>query len=267
MTLAARLETVARRLASLAEDVAAIREELQATQPVGNAPGADTARETVSALVGFLAITPPLREDTLLNTILQCSMYVTGARGAGLTLLDPQKRKLIFKAAVGDGAAGILGYEVPLEGSQHGLAFVTGEVQAAAPLHAEIEAAAGTRFRNVLVAPLMADGEPIGTLSAVNKEHGESFTVRDMEAYKLFSDLAALVVRQRLRESQLRQRMSGESAGTAEALANLAWGPREQELLELTDQIARLAQRSSSSVATLRQIVTALERAAVGPVR
>jgi len=47
------------------------------------------------------------------------SEAVVGAGGAGLTLLDARKKKLVFRAAVGDGADDILGQEVPLKGSRH----------------------------------------------------------------------------------------------------------------------------------------------------
>jgi GAF domain-containing protein len=254
-----RLEAIVSQIRSLMQEVEALRRDLsRQRQPQGDSPVAGAA-EAFSAVISFLAIGPTLEEDSLLNTILKCAMHATGAGGAGLTLLDAKTRKLVFRAAIGDGAEGILGYEVPLAGSQHGLAFATGEVQAAAPIHAEIEEAAGTGFRNVLVAPLVADGEPIGTLSAVNKQGASQFTVQDMEAYKLFSDLAALVVRQRSRETLLARVFSGHGEAPPQSLAGLAIGKRESQLTSLVQRIARLSLRSEGVLHLIEQFVAALE--------
>ena len=124
-----------------------------------------TARQNSGeSLAAYLALTPALDEDALLHTLLECARHVVGAGGAGLTLLDAQKKRLVFRAAVGDGARGILGQEVPLKGSRHGLAFATGEVQNNTPSYAGIEKQAQAKFRNVLVAPLLVSGETVGTI-------------------------------------------------------------------------------------------------------
>src|SRR5664280_3776248 len=128
MNITLPLRKVERRLGSLAAEIARLRKQAakprSKTKPSNALP--DSARE---ALVAYLALTPALDEDALLQTLLKCAMHVVGAGGAGLTLVDPRKQKLVFRAAIGDGAEGIIGQEVPLKGSRHGLAFATGEVQ------------------------------------------------------------------------------------------------------------------------------------------
>jgi GAF domain-containing protein len=247
MDLRSRLETLSGQVGRLAQELESLRAELADAPPPP--PGGDSQFPAVAA---FLALGPSLQEDALLHTILQCAMHATGARGAGLTLFDPDKQRLVFKAAIGDGADGILGYEIPLEGSQHGLAFATGEIQASAPLHKDIESRAGTAFRSVLVAPLMADGEPLGTISAVNKQGDRQFTVQDMQAYREFSQLAALVVRQRTRENVLKQMIAG---GPPAELARWALSEQDQRLMRVFDQLSGWARQSADSLALVERVI------------
>jgi GAF domain-containing protein len=211
-------------------------------------------------VVAYLALTPALDEDALLQTLLKCAMHVVGAGGAGLTLLDPRKRKLVFRAAIGDGAEGIIGQEVPLKGSRHGLAFATGEVQNDTPLYTGIEKATRAHFRNVLVAPLQVAGEGVGTISAVNKVGGGHFDPKDMAAYKLFADLAAVVVRQRCREQVLRRGLAGARRPSAALPA--AFAPEDGQLLELFDSVTRLRHDHPEWLPLVKQFIEAVTRSA-----
>jgi GAF domain-containing protein len=204
-------------------------------------------------LAGYLALAPALGDDALLHNVLRCVMHVVGAGGAGLTLFDPRKQRLVFRAALGDGAEGIVGQEVPLKGSQHGLAFATGEVQAATPIYHKIESAARARFRNVLVAPMMVAGEGVGTLSAVNKKGADHFSREDMGAIRLFADLAAVVVRQRHREQLLRKDIfAAKPAGHG---VSLAFSADDRELLKLFDALASLKEKQPQLIPKVRTFV------------
>jgi GAF domain-containing protein len=212
--------------------------------------------KTGESLAAYLALTPALEEDALLQTLLQCAMQVVGAGGAGLTLLDERKKRLVFRAAIGDGAEGIVGQEVPLKGSRHGLAFATGEVQSDTPTYSGLEKKAKARFRNVLVAPLLVAGEPVGTISAVNKQNAEHFSPGDMAAYKLFADLAAVVLRQRCREQILRR---GFAQGRRASIGlPVALAPEDGQLLAVFDAVARLRQRRPERLGMIKQMVEAL---------
>jgi GAF domain-containing protein len=169
-------------------------------------------------------------------------------------LLDAKKKRLVFRAAVGDGAQGILGQEVPLKGSRHGLAFATGEVQNNTPTYASIEKKAQVKFRNVLVAPLLVNGEAVGTISAVNKQGADHFSAQDMEAYRLFADLAAVVVRQRCREEVLRRGVEGGAGDELPATL----GAEDRELLAVFGGIARVRKRHPERLAAIGQVVEAM---------
>ncbi len=255
MNITLPLRRVESRLSSLAADIARLRH--QAAKPgKKNKPSSalsDAARE---ALVAYLALTPALDEDALLQTLLKCAMQVVGAGGAGLTLLDARRRKLVFRAAIGDGAAGIIGQEVPLKGSRHGLAFATGEVQTDTPLYAGVENAARARFRNVLVAPLQIAGESVGTISAVNKQGADHFSGEDMAAYKLFADLGAVIMRQRCREQVLRRGLAG--ARHPSAALPLALEPEDRQLLELFDAVTRMRHGHPEWLPLVKQFIDGL---------
>jgi GAF domain-containing protein len=184
-------------------------------------------------------------------------MHVVRAGGSGLTLLDPVRKRLVFRAAIGDGAEGIIGQEVPLKGSRHGLAFATGEVQSATPVYTDLEKKAGTAFRNVLVAPLIAGGEAIGTISAVNKQDRDHFSSQDISAFKLFADLAAEVVRQRCREEILRQGLGGANR-TAKNRSLPDLSGEDMELLQLFEGLAALKQTHPALLPGLSHFVKSL---------
>jgi len=257
MSLSKRLDEIKQRVSSLAREIKDLHDDLQVSEQsqAGVSKEEKDLRPISESIMSFLAFSPRMEEDAILDMILQCAMYVVRAGGAGLTLFDHKKNKLVFKAAIGDGSGGIIGYEVPLEGSQHGLAFATGEVQSATPQHTEIESATKSEFRNVLVAPLLVDGEGVGTMSAVNKQDADHFTTRDMEAYKLFADLAALVVRQRVREQILERLMKGDYEKAHDDLKELPVSEDDALLLDIVQDIAKLAQGREDLLPLLQKLV------------
>jgi len=257
MNTSDQLERVEARLRDLAVEIARLREDESPTCPVGMDRNV-SSRGAREALAAYLALSPALGEDAILQTLLTCAMHVVRAGGAGLTLLDPGTKRLVFRAAIGDGAEGIVGQEVPLKGSQHGLAFATGEVQSSTPLYTEIETSAKARFRNVLVAPLQVDGDGVGTISAVNKQDADQFTAEDMAAYKLFADLAAVVIRQRCREQVLRQGLTG--GGQSGDGLPVDFAAEDLQLLELFDSMALLKRTRPEMVAVVRQFIDGLTR-------
>jgi len=259
MNITPSLKKVERQLGLLAMQIARLRKQAAKSGPKSKPSRlqSDAARE---ALVTYLALTPSLDEDALLEMLLKCAMQVVGASGAGLTLLDPRSQKLVFRAAIGDGAAGIVGQEVPLKGSRHGLAFATGEVQTDRPLYTGVEKAARAHFQNVLVAPLQIAGESVGTISAVNKQGADQFNAEDMAAYKLFADLGAVVVRQRCREQVLRSGSAGGRHPWGDPPVPLA--PEDGQLLEVFNSVTRIRKDHPEWLPLLKQFIEGLAHSA-----
>lgn len=211
----------------------------------------------MNAVAGYLALGSDIQDDALLAMILRSAMYVVGGSGAGLTLLNPETNTLVFRAAIGDGSDDIIGYEVPLVGSQHGLAFATGEIQSSTPLNKDIEDKTKIKFRNVLVAPLMIDDDCIGTISAVNKQNGEHFTPEDMDAYKHFSELAALVVRQRQREEVLQELIDGKITSPT-ALSGVGFSEESKRILAIMQDVMMIAKNQDDMLPLCKKLTELL---------
>ena len=261
MSIQPELTNFKKQLASLSDTINNLERKLQ--QSTGHLNGASPGHEannTLTAIASYLSLSPGMEDSALLTMTLRCAMHVVSAGGAGLTLYDQDKQKLVFKAAIGDGSDGIVGYEVPLKGSQHGLAFATGEVQSATPIHSGAEDAAKTNFRNVLVAPLIVDDEAIGTMSAVNKQNGDHFSPADMEAYQLFADMAATIVRQSSR-GQIFEQFIQENNKTAPAgLEKLQFSDNDRQLLECVQNLASIANNRSDLLPICGQIIAQMAK-------
>ena len=250
MDIQTQLQQLQQRLGEITDEVAQLA--VSVIEPEGQEDKVDN----IATLAGYLALSPEPGSNELLNSVLACAMEVVGAKGAGLTLLDPDTNALVFRAAIGDGAEGIIGYQVPLQGSQHGLAFATGEVQASSPLNSDIEASANAVFRNVLVAPLMVDDDPVGTISAVNKEGADHFTAEDMQAYRRFADLAAVVVRQNQRENAFSASLEGSSKSGS---ADYTLAESDRQLLQLVRQLAAINRQRPDQLEMCAQLITLLQ--------
>jgi len=116
-----RVTRLKQQLNSLTEDLDRLSEDLQSREEnnQGQCSSKEEIQDIMKSVSCYLALNPKIEDDSILTMILQCAMYVVRGRGAGLTLYDPAKEKLMFKAAIGDGASGTIGYEVPLQGGKH----------------------------------------------------------------------------------------------------------------------------------------------------
>jgi hypothetical protein len=244
------------KLQNRAEDFIAELEQLR--QDLSAEPEQRNTGERFEYIAAYLAL-GKTTDRKLLNMILGCTMHVVQANGAGLTLFDEQKKKLVFQAAVGDGSKGIIGYEVPLEGSRHGLAFATGEIQCSfTPIHTEVEEKTGTFFSNVLVGPLIAGEKIIGTISAVNKQNCEHFGQDDIKAFSLFSELAALVVWQQLREDEVRKIFSGETDNNSDKFVDGFVNDDEAMLVGIFQDIVKVSRNSPEMLGICKKMVEVL---------
>lgn len=250
------LKKLEHQLAALTREVARVRQSMLSGK--SDMRRAKRSKTSDVRLAAYLALAPELSEDEMLRNLLRCAMHTVNAGGAGLTLLDRRKRRLVFRAALGDGAEGMIGREVPLKGSQHGLAFATGEVQSSTPLYNKLEESAGVRFRNVLVAPMFVSGEPVGTISAVNKQDGTHFMTADIAAFKLFAELAALIVQQRCREEVLRKGISRYGRTRRSFQAPISFAADDWELLCLFRMLSEIKQSRNERLGIARAVLSAL---------
>jgi GAF domain-containing protein len=209
-------------------------------------------------IVGYLTLGQGIEQDELLNNVLSCAQQVVRAEGAGLTLYDDQRDTLTFRAATGVAADQIIGWEVPLVNSQHGIAFRMRQAISSTPMNRMIDQVTGVTYRNVLIAPLLVNDDAIGTISAVNKIGEDHFTPDDIEAYTGFAELAAHIIRQRVREYNLRQIIEGEAANVPRELAGVKGLTDDTDFLDILRSIVEIERRSPELIPLCRQIIGAL---------
>lgn len=182
------IETKLEKAASLLDEV---REELNANK--------ETSPSTQD-LKTYLSQQLSKKKQTNIRVyehLLSAALHIVKGEGAGLTLFHREKERLIFEAAIGLGSEDIVGYEVPLEGSVHGLAFALNETQVSASLHKQIEEQASATFSNVLVTPIRSGEEVIGTMSAVNKFGAQMFDEKDIEVFQKFALVVGALIESR----------------------------------------------------------------------
>lgn len=266
MDILRRIESVSKVMEALSREVNELRIlASEASQSSGNtlhSPGRE-ADDQLKIIVSYLAMSPGMEEDELLNTLLTCAMTVVRAEGAAVTIYDESKNALIFRAAVGIAAEKIIGCEVPLSNSQHGIAFRMRQVISSTPMYKVIDNITGEDYRNVLAAPLIINNEPIGTLGAVNKLSEDHFTPQDILDYSSFAELAAHIIQQRLRESSLKQLIEGTSAKVPKELSGVSILKRERDLLEITKSIAAIGNRSPEMLSLCKQLVDVMANIAL----
>jgi GAF domain-containing protein len=215
-----KLDKISENLSALAEEINALRSEVVASSG-GAQPGESSAAVSSSS---------------------------------SLALYDQEKGKLIFRTAIGPGAEKLIGIEVPLEGSVNGLAFATGEVQSMTPTHREADKVTGVVYRNVLVAPLLIGEEGVGTINAVNKQNGDHFTAEDMEAYRLFANLAAQLIRQRLHHEMLKRMLKGEQVSVPRGIEAVRSSQSDLTLLKISENIGALSAGREDLLALFQQL-------------
>jgi hypothetical protein len=196
-----------------------------------------------------------MQEDELLNTLLTCAMSVVRAEGTAVTIYDPEDKMLVFRAAVGIAADRLLNIRISLKNSQHGIAFMTRQVVSSTPMDHTVDSITGARYRNVLAAPLIINGEPIGTLGAVNKIGEEHFTVQDILDYSSFADLAAHIIQQRRRETDLRNALEGKTGAFPPELSGLTLSPEEIDFMQMSWKLASIGRRAPQMLSLCKQLV------------
>ena len=261
MDILGAIERISKSIETLSNEVKELKVIAAGASPPGpyssraESGGAD---DQVKIVLSYLAMNPGMERDEMINTLLTCAMNVVRAEGAALCLYEDKKDVLVFRAAVGIAADQIIGFEVPLTNSQHGIAFRMRQVISSTPMNREIDATTGEHYRNVLVAPLLVNDEAIGTLSAVNKKTQEQFTPQDIEDYTGFAEVAAHIIRQRLRECNLKQIIEGEAAAIPVELSGVKSLTDDMDLLEIIRNVVTIGRRSPEMIPLCRQLIGAL---------
>jgi len=147
-----------------------------------------------------LGIAPESSEAAVLQLLIELGAQVVGAAEGSLLVHDPGGKDLVFAMTVG-GGTGLIGKRVPLGQGLTGLAAATREVQIGAPTfqigQSPESRAAQRQPQAVIAAPMLADDELIGVLTAVCFDDSKRFGAQDGDLYGRLACVAGLVVHQR----------------------------------------------------------------------
>jgi len=203
---------------------------------------AEDLRSALSLTASAAVLSAPVPQSRLLEMIVETAAHLITSRGAALFLIDEETQELIFEVALGDKAAEVKKFRIPLGTGIAGLVAVTGQPMAISdaqsdPRQAEdIAKAVDYRPDSLLCVPLFFNDQIIGVLELLDREGQPSYSPEDMEALGLFAGQAAVAIAQ----SRTQQRLAGllaETLATSSALS--------------PDQAARLRQGADALAARL----------------
>jgi GAF domain-containing protein len=156
--------------------------------------------------------------DELLTAVAATAATALDAEAASIAVHDPSTDRLVFAAAAGPAAGGVVGMTIDAAAGIAGYVFTTGQPLAVADAAADhrfdrsFAEATGYVPSTLLAAPLSDDAGTVGVLEALD-HRGGSFTLRDLDIATAIAREATIVVRatrdRRDASTLLRQALSG----------------------------------------------------------
>ncbi|HEV8698478.1 MAG TPA: GAF domain-containing protein [Candidatus Limnocylindrales bacterium] len=138
--------------------------------------------------------------DDLLSAIAATAVTALDAQAASIAVHDPATDRLVFAAAAGPAAGGVVGMTIDASTGIAGYAFSTGQPLAVADAAADprfdrsVAEATGYVPSTLLAAPLSDDAGTVGVLEALD-HRGGSFTLRDLDIATAIAREATIVIR------------------------------------------------------------------------
>ena len=138
--------------------------------------------------------------DDLLSAIAATAVTALDAQAASIAVHDPATDRLVFAAAAGPAAGGVVGMTIDAAAGIAGYAFTTGQPLAIADAAADprfdrsVAEATGYVPSTLLAAPLSDDAGTVGVLEALD-HRGGSFSLRDLDVATAIAREATIVVR------------------------------------------------------------------------
>jgi signal transduction histidine kinase len=140
----------------------------------------------------------------LLHHIVVAAQELTHTEACSILLLDRRSGKLYFEEATN--VQSVRSIVVPMEGSVAGHVVKTGDPLIVPDItqdprfyfSSKADAQSSVTTRSILAVPLIARGNVIGVLEAINKEDGAEFTDEDLELLTVLGGQAAVAVQNAL---------------------------------------------------------------------
>jgi len=207
------------------------------------------------------AMVSSLDRETVMEAIMRQAVQVLRVEAASVLLLDAETGELVFEAASGGGAAGLRGRRLaPGTGVagwvvQHRQSVVVADAYRDTRFERSLDARSGFTTRSILCVPLIARGQIIGVMQALNKIGG-GFREGDRYLLEALASTAAIAIEnaQLYDEAQreLRERVRAEQA-LKEERENLAQrvAERTAELSAANAELARAARLKDEFLASV----------------
>ena len=163
----------------------------------------DAVRAVLAAVARRLDAADRLREepsDELLTAIAATAATVLDAQAVSIAIHDPTTDRLVFAAAAGPAAGGVVGMTIDASAGIAGYAFQSGQPIAIADAVSDprfdpsVAEATGYVPSTLLAAPLSDGAGTVGVLEALDRRGG-SFTLRDLDIATTIAREATIVVR------------------------------------------------------------------------
>jgi len=139
-----------------------------------------------------------LTERQLLQSVVECALYVFSAAASSVFLVDAQTSELIFEAVAGEGAGHLPGTRFPPGTGIVGWVATSTESMFVDDLaHSslfDVEAAESTGYvpRNLMAAPLIVAGDCIGVIEVLDRGSAGRGPLTDLDLLGLLGTQAAI---------------------------------------------------------------------------
>ena len=153
--------------------------------------------ERVIAVSQTLAAT--LDQDRLLRLVIEAARDLVGAEAASILLFDSLSSELHFEASTGPEPSELAGVAVPLESSvagwivSHREPLLVPDTSREPRWNPSVDNLIAFASRSIVGVPLIAHGETLGALEAINKVNGE-FEADDVGTLQWLAALAAVAI-------------------------------------------------------------------------
>ncbi|MBK8915265.1 MAG: sigma 54-interacting transcriptional regulator [Phycisphaerales bacterium] len=208
--------------------------------------GLPGSRESLALLLeASAAINSSLDLQTTLQAIARTAADVLQAEAASVLLLDARRRKLVFKAAIGDAGTALIGREFDADLGIAGRVVSTGrpeqvrDARRDPAFYGAFDKQSSFTTRGMLAAPLRHREQVIGVVEVLNRRAGlPDFADGDMELLQIFANLAAIGVS----NAQMHQELIRENRGLVESARAddniIGAGPALRAAMELCERVA-----------------------------
>jgi GAF domain-containing protein len=258
-----------RRLAELEAENARLRGRL-ADERLG-----EDLRRAVTESGAAAALAAPARQNEILDQIVTTAAYVLRAHAASLFLIDEVAGELVFEVALGEKAAEVKKFRLPLGQGIAGFVAATGQALAVSDVQRdrrwarEIGQAVEYTPQVMLAVPLIAGDGAIGVLELLDKDGGAPFGMEDMQTAGHFAALAAAAIQLARAGSEVSAILGGALARLGDAATGLtrqaedasrrtASGDQFRDVRRMADVLAEVGRRGDAERRLALSLVEAL---------